>query len=138
MSPPPQASGPISRGIGSMAAIAARRWSQSLGAFVISAELKSGPAASRNDRGSIQTAGRGFGSGTSPATAGPPPAATSKRNIIKSRMAPVLLGITAFLRDEAVNVLVAYAFALITKPLRRPARRLTLPLTGEGAGPRNE
>ena len=49
MSRPPQAPGPISRGIGAMAARPASRWSQAVGLAVTSAESKSGPAASRND-----------------------------------------------------------------------------------------
>ena len=49
------------------------RLRQSDGSVVTSAELKSGPAASRKDCGSGQIGGRGRGSGTSSAAAMPPP-----------------------------------------------------------------
>jgi hypothetical protein len=96
ISSPPQESGPIRRGIASITAIVRSRWSQSVGALVTPAELKSGPAASRNVWGTIQSDGRGFGSGTPSARARPIPAPASHKSAIPSRVALLLAGIGGF------------------------------------------
>ncbi len=69
MSPPPQAPGPIRRGIASTTANFSSRSRQADGSLVTSADLKSGPAASRNDCGSAQSARGAQGGGFVPAGA---------------------------------------------------------------------
>ena len=92
MSPPPQASGPIRRGIGSMTAIFLSRSSHSVDTLVTSAALKSGPAASRKLCGSTQTDGRGRGNGTSTAMAMSPQAPANHTSAINSRMKTLICG----------------------------------------------
>jgi len=99
MSWPPQAPGPIRRGIGAMAAIAAIRKLQSDGLLVTSAELKSGPAASRKLIGSTQFGGRGRGSGISSAVAMLPE--TARKIIAMSARTGAMSGtIAAIMRDQ--------------------------------------
>ena len=126
MSPPPQAPGPIRRGIGSTAATLSSRRRQSDGWLVTSAELKSGPAASRNVSGSIQTGGRGRGSGTSSAAATPQPKTASKTMARSARTG----------RDVGHDCGIYAGLFPITRPLRPPVRPLTLAPAGEGRRPK--
>ena len=99
MSPPPQAPGPIRRGIGSTTATFSSRSRQSDGLLVTSAELKSGPAACRNVSGSDQTGGRGRGNGTASAAARPQPKAARKTVARIARTGAMLGTNAAFMRD---------------------------------------
>ena len=113
MSLPPQAPGPIRRGIGSTAAMASSRLRQSDGSAVTPAESKSGPAASRKVCGSSQAGGRGRGKGIVSAAASPQPKTPSKTMARRARTGAMLGTIAAFMRDisgqETIAPVVAVA-----------------------------
>ncbi len=121
-SSPPQAPGPISRGISVNAATAARRWSQSLALSVTAAESKWGPAASAKLGGAAPCtiAGRGRGSVTSSAMARPQPAATSHSPAISCLIGPhIRSGLRHFSRRPPSRV---GPRALCGAPPRRSVR----------------
>lgn len=136
MSLPPQAPGPINRGISAKVAIFSRRPSQSVGALVTSADPKSGPAASRKDCGWLSMGGRtsaverpGQWRRHRQYRPGKNSAITSRISIINGQDFD-----SCTHHEKGQNAAVPYH---ITKPLRRPARRLTLRAAGEGRRPKS-